>query len=148
MIVKWTKPNAGLKILHARSTKNKDQSVVSGKGMVILQPGANEVDDELWKIARESLSHDPEKNFIIEVVAKEIVEKLPEGMKESEAKKTPDGKYEITGGKSISSLDKNQALELISDTWNLETLKKWRKESSSEELRTAIANQIEEVEKG
>ena len=53
---------------------------------------------------------------------------------------------EVTSAK-LSELESVEAEEIINDTWNLETLEKWKKEVSQPDLRVLIMNQMEEVQK-
>lgn len=48
---------------------------------------------------------------------------------------------------ALVEMDPNEATEIIADTWNLDTLEKWKKEISQPDLRVLIINQIEEVNK-
>lgn len=47
----------------------------------------------------------------------------------------------------ITELETNEAEAVIQDTWNMETLEKWKTEVSQPDLRVLILNQIEEVNK-
>lgn len=53
---------------------------------------------------------------------------------------------EVTSAK-LTELTSVEAEEIINDTWNLETLEKWKKEVSQPDLRVLIMNQMEEVVK-
>lgn len=48
---------------------------------------------------------------------------------------------------TLMDLESNEAEKIITDTFNLETLAKWKKEVSQPDLRVLIMNQIEEVDK-
>ncbi|MCK4818386.1 hypothetical protein KA005_21630 [bacterium] len=64
----------------------------------------------------------------------------------SEDDSTIDEEDEVTSAK-LSELESVEAEEIINDTWNLETLEKWKKEVSQPDLRVLIMNQMEEVQK-
>jgi hypothetical protein len=55
--------------------------------------------------------------------------------------------YRISTSLRLKDLEANEALKVVLDTWNIDTLEKWRKDESRDEIRAAISNQIEEVNK-
>jgi hypothetical protein len=56
-------------------------------------------------------------------------------------------KYRIFKSLKLKEMKAQEALDIVLDTWNTETLAIWRKEESRDEIRAAISNQIELVNK-
>lgn len=113
---------------------------------VTLLPGNNEVDKKLWEAAR--------KNVISHIRIGVIKEKHAE-VKEKEIK-LKDEKGKLTGEikkemvlsvKEFNKLTANEAEEIIINTFNIETLEKWKKKTKYDEIRTLISNKIDEVKK-
>jgi len=69
-----------------------------------------------------------------------------EAEEEEETISEETGEVEITA-LTLMDLETNKATDVIAETFNLETLKKWKKEVSQPDLRVLIINQIEEVNK-
>lgn len=104
-------------------------------------PGCNEIPDEDWeKIKKISIV----QTFLSAGLIEEF------GTRQQEVIKTPEGesKVEVVKPKAFKDLSPEEALKIVADTWDSEQLVKWRKSENRDELRAAIANQIEKIEKG
>ena len=64
-----------------------------------------------------------------------------------EGKDSDDEETEEITYATLMDLEPNEAEKVIMDTFNLDTLTKWKKEVSQPDLRVLIMNQIEEVDK-
>lgn len=137
MIINWKKIN--VKIIPA--VKN---GVVVGN--VTLLPGNNEVDKDLWALARLNVLDQIKTKLCVEVATEVKVKETK--LKDSKGKPTGEVKKEtVITAKEFNKLSANEAEEVVADTFNLATLKKWMKKCKYDEVRTSIANKIDEVEK-
>ena len=136
MIVNWKKPNAGLKYMVAQSSEN------ASAGHIVLRPGDNDVPDALWNAAKHNLKNDPEKEWIEEVSKQEVVDKLPKDFPERAATKK-EGKFVIDSPVSIKDMKPEDAVAMIKETINTETLEGWLKSAEKDEIRVEIKNQLD-----
>lgn len=102
------------------TTKGKK---VKSKDMVQFLPGYNEIDDKDWN-----------------AIQKNCKKKLDSG--DMEILKKDD---EAVSFLEIAKEDPDSAREVIRATYRIDTLEKWRKETSRDELRAEIMNQIDTV---
>ncbi len=65
-----------------------------------------------------------------------------------EPPKGKDTKSTIKEAKSLKDLDYAEAVAVIEDTNDIATLNKWKKASGKEDIRVAINEQIEKINKG
>jgi hypothetical protein len=129
MIVNWKKEKAGL------LTVSKMIKGVIVKTISIL-PGHNEINDDDWEGIKGQLQSKIDEGHI-EVVAKEVVKEI-----ELENGKTKTKKSTAT---KLAELEPDQALEIVQNTFDIKTLQKWRKSETRDEIRAAVADQIEFV---
>lgn len=122
MIVIWHKVNINDVPLIERKGKVSVQ-----KGKVTLFPGPNDVKPEEWELMKASLA-DHIKTGVVEIVTK-TDERGDENPVE------------------FSEMHDEKKLELIAKAVKISQLREWRKESSSEEIRLACANRIDEIRK-
>lgn len=108
--------------------KDNLKGIPAGGELVVLMGGYNEVAPKLWKVAREAVQDELKRGEIVEV--------------EPEMK---DGK--LVGAASFVKLEASKALEIVAGTYSLQTLELWRSVSVKDEIRTAILNRIEAVER-
>jgi len=137
MIVKWNKPNAGIKFIQGK------------RGDVILKPGGNEIDNETWEGVSHHVKLDPERNFIEVIADEEKTDKAPAGLSKKQAEKyaDKDGKFTVNKPKKLTDIGPEKAIDIIRDTWDVETLKLWRRSEDREDVRVEISKQIEEINK-
>jgi len=127
--------------------------VVAANGIevdtVTLLPGNNAVDPKVWQQARLNVLNQI-GNSIIEVAAQVEEKQEPTGkkIKDKNGKEISEKKLvTIVKGKTLKQLDTKSAEEVVLDTYNLDTLKKWKEKENRDSVRSAILNQIEIVEK-
>lgn len=113
---------------------------------VFLNTGLNEVSASEWERLRWMVADiivDPSK--ILEKDRKEgrIIERFAV----VEAPKGKETKSTIKDAKSINDLDYQDAIAVIEETNSIATLNKWKKGSGKEDIRVAINEQIEKINK-
>jgi len=151
MIINWKKPKAGVKVIPLLSDDGRIE-----KNIMFL-PGYNEVSEADWNKARkhEQVQDYIKRGFFEEVgtVKEEVVEVPVMDKKGKEVKdeagkvKTEKKKVEVIEEVKLSELDAEKALSIVNDTYMIDTLEAWRKEEGRDEIRAAIANQIEKINK-
>lgn len=101
------------------------------RNMVHLLPGTNEITDDEWKAMR--------GNIVPELDSGEIV---------ILAQKVSDGRGNVGGrrAKNLIDMPVNIAVKYVSECNNPETLKKWYKEITKEEVRLAITKRMKALD--
>ena len=99
--------------------------------MVHLLPGTNEVTDDEWKAMRGNINTELENGEIVAL-----------------AQKVGDGRGKPGGRKARNLVDMpvNIAVKYVSECNNPETLEKWYKEVTKEEVRLAITKRMKALE--
>jgi len=128
MIINWAKKDAGLLTV----SKVIDNKIVK---TLFLLPGHNEIDDADWEGIKGQLL-DKIKDGTIIPIEVETKKSIEVNGKEKTKK--------ITTTK-FSEFPANKALEIVEDTFDINVLKKWKAKESRDEIRAAIAQQIELV---
>jgi hypothetical protein len=105
------------------------KGTVVKKTMVRLLPGTNEVTDDEWKAMRGNVATEL-KNGEITILAQKV--------------KNDDGK-EITA-KDLNEMPVNVAVAFVNDCMNPDTLSKWYKEITNEEVRLAVTKKFKKLE--
>jgi hypothetical protein len=133
---------------------------------VTLFPGMNEVSDDIWNVIKDSLKDDIERSLLIPGEARKVkkeveVEKEIEKKVEKPDPKDPDKTIEITEKVTVKEkeekevdesipfkeLKSEEAEKIVKDTWNLKTLKEWKKKEARESVRIVILEQIDHIKK-
>lgn len=104
-----------------------------GAAQLRIIPGINEVDDRIWAVVRPALEPKIKLGTLQEVAA---VEKASGKA----------GEKTITG-KSITDLPAQEAEAIIKQTLDVALLESWKKIEKRDEVRLAIASQIDEMKK-
>jgi hypothetical protein len=99
------------------------------RSQVQLLPGTNEVTDDEWKLMKVYLARKIEAG-IITTVEKDI----------PKSEEAPDGKAH-----NLKQIKGKEAVTLIKDCVNPDTLKKWYLEETRDELRLLIVKKMEEL---
>lgn len=99
--------------------------------MVHLLPGTNEITDDEWKAMRGNINTELENGEIVAL-----------------AQKVGDGRGKPGGRKAKNLIDMpvNIAVKYVSECNNPETLEKWYKEVTKEEVRLAITKRMKALE--
>lgn len=103
-------------------------------GQIILQPGINEIPEAEYNFIKPALEG-----------AGLFKSKM---LEEGPTKETKEGTKVVTVGKSLSECSKEQAEELIAETFDMKLLETWKKAEKRDDVRLAIVNRIDEVKKG
>lgn len=106
-------------------------------GKIILLPGNNEVEAELWKTAKVNV-----QNHLDRGILKELFAETPKTTKDESGKivSAP------TKAKEFSELTSVEAEKIVSETFNIAVLKKWKEVESRESVRIAINRQIDTID--
>jgi hypothetical protein len=137
MLVEWTKMKVKVVPIIGLNGKVAEN--------IILLPGVNDVDDDKWNQARSCVDKDIRTNRIIE---KHVT--LQEKEVEVKNKETDEVKKEkkvVVKGKTLKQLSLDQASKIVENTFNLDTLNKWKEKESRDSIRALIMTQLEKVEK-
>lgn len=104
--------------------------VVLTKTMVQLLPGVNEVTEDEWKCMRPNITSELDKGEIT-ILAQKV----------SEGRGRPGGRK----AKDLVQMPVNIAVTYIAECMNPETLTKWYKEETREEVRLAITKKMDKL---
>ena len=127
MLIKFTPKVDHLKVV----TLTPKEGLVLTRNQVNLLPGTNEVTDDEWKAMRGNIQYE-----------------LDEGEIKILAQKVGDGRGKPGGRKAKNLVDMpvNIAVKYVSECNNPDTLIKWYKEVTKEEVRLAITNKMKKLE--
>lgn len=131
MIINWKKKNAGLLTISSISKSGDILKTIS------LLPGHNEVEDSDWENIKGQLKDKIENDLIEVIEIKDVKEVEVDGkLKKKAVNRT-----------KLTEIPAVQAVEIISETYDLKTLRGWRKVEGRDEIRAVLAEQILAVEK-
>lgn len=127
MLIKFTPKVEHLKCV----VLTPKEGLVLTRNMVNLLPGTNEVTDDEWKAMRGNINTELENGEIVAL-----------------AQKVGDGRGKPGGRKARNLVDMpvNIAVKYVSECNNPETLEKWYKEVTKEEVRLAITKRMKALE--
>lgn len=127
MLIKFSPKVEHLKCI---TLTQKEGLELNGKTMVRLLPGTNEVTADEWKAMRGN-----------------IVEELANGEITILAQKVSAGRGKVGGvkAKDLKEMPVNLAVKYVSECNNPDTLIKWYKEITNEEVRLAITKKFEKL---
>jgi hypothetical protein len=134
MIVNWKKEKAGINIIPL--VVEKDGKKIS-TGNLMLLPGHNDIPDDKWKMAEDSCKTHIEAGNI-EIIG-------ADWDKETKKKKTVKTGDKEKSAESIKDVSPKKAKDIISNTYNIDTLTKWQEEETRDETRLQITKQIDKV---
>lgn len=107
---------------------------VEGAPMLRLIPGINEVPDAQWGSVKKSLES-------------KLSDKLIEEVGSTTVKGKGQNAQDVTVGKTIKDLSFGEAESIIKQTLDVKLLETWKKGEERQDVRLAILNQIEEMQK-
>ncbi len=115
------------------------------KSSVVLLPGNNEVSDEDWNAARPNAKDDIDRGDLTEVEASE--EKIEVPKIDPKTGKDLEEKEEkiVFSGSSFRRIKPEKASKIIKNTFNIDTLNKWKKIETRDAIRLELSNRIEKV---
>lgn len=127
MLIKFTPKVEHLKCV----VLTPKEGLTLSRTMVHLLPGTNEVTDDEWKAMRGNINTELENGEIVAL-----------------AQKVGDGRGKPGGRKAKNLVDMpvNIAVKYVSECNNPETLEKWYKEVTKEEVRLAITKRMKVLE--
>lgn len=105
-----------------------------GEPMLRLIPGINEVPDPQWNIAKKSL--EPK-------LAVKLIEEMGSTTVKGKGQNAPD----VSVGKTLKDFNFSEAESIIKQTLDVKLLETWKKSEERQDVRLAILNQIEEMQK-
>ena len=107
------------------------EGLVLTRNMVRLLPGTNEVTNDEWKAMRGNITNE-----------------LDSGEIRILAQKVSDGRGNVGGrkAKDLKDMPVNIAIKYVSECNNPDTLEKWYKEITKEEVRLAIAKKLKKLD--
>ncbi|MGD8707087.1 MAG: hypothetical protein PVI88_00200 [Nitrosopumilaceae archaeon] len=128
MIVNWNKKGAGLLII----SRLKSGKIVKTKQLL---PGFNEIPDDDWESIKPQLQSKID-NGTIEIINEEVKQEIEVNGKVRTRRNS------VTEFKDLPA---EKALEIVKDTWDRKTLMKWKVKENRDEIRAAIAEQLEQI---
>jgi hypothetical protein len=129
MLIKYQPKHEHIKCVPLIPTTADQMQIKNYRTQVQLLPGTNEVTDDEWKIMKVHLVREIERKEI------SIIEGNP-----AKDKKVPGGKAH-----DLKDLPAHQAVTLVAECVNPDTLRKWYKEETREEVRLAIVEKMKEL---
>jgi hypothetical protein len=129
MLLNYKPKKVHIKCVALVPTTPEDKQAPLTRSQVQLLPGINEVTDTEWKIMKVHLSREIARGEI------KIIETDP-----AKGKKVPGGKAH-----DLKDLPANKAVAMVSECVNPETLLKWHKEETREEVRLAVVERMKEL---
>jgi hypothetical protein len=129
MLIKYKPEKEHIKCVALIPTTEELKGIKLTRSQVQLLPGTNEVTDDEWKIMKVHLAREIERHEIIPV--------------EAPAK----NKKAAPGGKAHNLKDVGSvaAAALVADCVNPDTLTKWYREETRDEIRLAIVEKMKEL---
>jgi len=130
MLIEYKPKQEHIKCVPLIPVNDAQKKYSLSRSQVQLLPGVNEVTDEEWDVMKSHLSR--------EIKRKEI----------SALEKNADKSRKKSGDKKAHNLKEvaiNEALELVENCVNPDTLAKWHKEETREEVRLAIVEKMKEI---
>jgi hypothetical protein len=125
MLLKFAPKNgAHLKVVPLVAVGIEAKKLVLNRSQVSLLPGTNEVTDDEYTVMKPHIAFELSKGIIVPVVAK-----VP-------------GKPDQ---KNLKDYPAKEAIKLVEDCVNPDTLKKWTREETREEVRAKLARRCEKL---
>jgi hypothetical protein len=116
-------------LVHTTKEPDELKKIILTRPQVQLLPGVNEVTDDEWKIMKPHLVAEI-KGKVITIMEKEV----------QKSKRAPDGK-----AKNLKEMPADEAIGLVAECLNPDTLKKWFREETREEVRLSIVEKMKEL---
>jgi hypothetical protein len=125
MLLKFVPKNgAHLKVVPLVPVTDEAKKLQLTRSQVNLLPGTNEVTDDEFAVMKPHITMELSKGIIVPVVTKQA------------------GKPEA---KNLKDYSAKEAIKFVNECVNPDTLKKWTREESREEVRTKIARRCEQL---
>jgi hypothetical protein len=129
MLIRYKPKQDHLKCVPLIPSAAEAKTLKLERTQVQLLPGINEVTDDEWKVMKPCLAAEL-KSGIITVIEKEV----------AKSKRAPDGK-----ARHLKELPTMDAVALVGETVNPDTLNKWYQKETREEVRLTIIERMKEL---
>ena len=126
MLLKFSPKTSHVKVVACQNVEGYNPS----RNMVQLLPGTNEVTEDEWACVKPSLKTELETGEVI-ILAQKV----------SEGRGKPGGRK----AKNLVEMPVNIAVKYVSECINPETLTKWYKEETREEVRIHITKRLQKL---
>ena len=129
MLLEYKPKQEHIKIVPLVPVGDAAKKVKLTRNQVQLLPGTNEVSDGEWIVMKEHLKRELETRVIVPI-EKEV----------TTSKRAPDGK-----AKNLKEMPTAEAVALVDNCNNPETLTKWHREETRDEVRVHIVERMKEL---
>jgi len=129
MLLKYKPANDHIKVIPLIPISAEAKKVTLTRNQVQLLPGINEISDDEYTVIKDHIKKDLDSKVIV------IVEKTV-----PTSKRAPSGK-----AKNLKELPVTEAVALVQECVNPETLNKWYQEETREEVRLQITEKMKEL---
>jgi hypothetical protein len=129
MLIRYKPKQDHLKCVPLIPSAAETKNLKLERTQVQLLPGINEVSDDEWQVMKPHLAGEI-KSGVIKVVEKEV----------KKSSRAPDGK-----ARNLKELPSMDAVALVGETVNPDTLNKWYQEETREEVRLTIVEHMKEL---
>jgi hypothetical protein len=126
MLIRYKPKQDHLKCVPLIPSAGETRSLKLERTQVQLLPGINEVTDDEWKVMKPWLTAEI-KSGVITTIEKEVVK----------SKRAPDGK-----ARNLKELPTMDAVAMVGETVNPDTLNKWYQKETREEVRLTIIERM------
>ena len=150
MLVNWTYGDVNIVPL----SKLDARGIARPVGQYTLLPGINDIPENKWEQIKLGVKNSPYQGFLKVVKSKivEVEKEVEEVVKNKTTGKTEKKKIKkkVKEEKAISfdKIDNDEALALIDECYNLETLEMWRKLDIEKNIKNAIDEKAEAINTG
>ena len=129
MLIRYKPKHDHIKCVPLIATTAGTKNLAIERTQVQLLPGTNEVTDAEWEVMKPHLTREI-KNGVISTIE----------VNAAKSKKTPDGKAH-----DLKNMPAREALTIVGECVNPDTLAKWHHEETREEIRLAIIERMKEL---
>ncbi|MDR2403413.1 MAG: hypothetical protein LBD78_05230 [Spirochaetaceae bacterium] len=129
MLIKYKPKQDHLKCVPLIPSAAEVKTLKLERSQVELLPGVNEVTDDEWKVMKPTLAAEI-KSGVITVIEKDVVK----------SKRAPEGK-----ARNLKELPTMEAVALVGETVNPDTLNRWYQKETREEVRLTIVERMKEL---
>jgi hypothetical protein len=129
MLIRYKPKQDHIKCVPLIPSSAETKNLKLDRSQVQLLPGINEVTDDEWLVMKPHLAAEI-KSRVITVVEKEV----------AKSKRAPEGK-----ARNLKELPSVDAVALVGETVNPDTLNRWYQKETREEVRLSIVERMKEL---
>ena len=122
-----------IKVVPLIAVTSAAKALTMTRTQISLLPGTNEVSDDEWEVMKPHIKDEIEKGIIIEV------------QKNAPADGKKGGKGKSQAARELKDMSVKVAKSFVADCVNPDSLAKWYKEETRDEVRLAIIKKMEEI---